>query len=252
MVCHLRSLEEFGRQAFPRGSMLGGRLEAAKEPGHFWGKGNLKITFDRVILPNGDYPVPAKIIAAKGLRVDKKGDIDGKGHAKRDVAEWMFPPLWPWKIVMLPARGPRPTLKGEEPLQLRLMDDLVIPRTLAYGPSGDPNRPPYATPFQSSAATMGKQLSRPQLAVEKRVVSGGEAETQLTTGASGEVTTLVLRTLEVYVVNKYRIDGDVLLFRQVDGAKGVVDVSQVDWRKTWELTEAARSVGMPTMAWQIN
>lgn len=99
---------------------------------------------------------------------------------------------------------------------------------------------------------MGKQLSRPQLAVEKRVVSGGEAETQLTTGASGEVTTLVLRTLEVYVVNKYRIDGDVLLFRQVDGAKGVVDVSQVDWRKTWELTEAARSVGMPTMAWQIN
>lgn len=139
------SPEELGgiREAgLPAWQHVGWSPRSGEGTGPLWGKGKLKITFDRVILPNGDYPVPAKIIAAKGLRVDKKGDIDGKGHAKRDVAEWMFPPLWPWNVVMLPARGPRPTLKGEEPLQLRLMDDLVIPWTLAYGPSGDPNRPP--------------------------------------------------------------------------------------------------------------
>jgi len=27
--------------------------------------------------------------------------------------EWLIPPLWPWKILMLPAKGPRPALKGE-------------------------------------------------------------------------------------------------------------------------------------------
>src|SRR5439155_26389746 len=58
----------------------------------------------------------------------------GKGHAKRDVAEWMIPVLWPWKVVSLPMRGPRPTLKGEESLELRLMDDISVPATVANGP----------------------------------------------------------------------------------------------------------------------
>ena len=49
----------------------------------------------------------------------------GHGHAKRDAIEWMIPPLWPWKVVSLPARGPRPMLKGEEALTLRLMEDIV-------------------------------------------------------------------------------------------------------------------------------
>ena len=62
VLCHLRAQQEFGRVLFPRGSMLGGHLEAEKEPGHFIGKGYLKITFDRVILPYGDLPVPAKVI----------------------------------------------------------------------------------------------------------------------------------------------------------------------------------------------
>src|SRR5215469_4047819 len=147
VLCHLRTQQEFGKVLFPRGSMLGGHLEAEKEPGHFIGKGYLKITFDRVILPYGDLPVPAKMIQAKGFKVDKKGDIDGKGHAKRDVAEWMVPPLWPWKVISLPMRGPRPTLRGEEPLELRLMDDISFPATMAYGPM-KPDRPPYASEAQ--------------------------------------------------------------------------------------------------------
>src|ERR1700757_2068288 len=120
VLCQLRTMQEFGRPVFPRGSMLRGHLEADKDPGHFIGKGYLKLTFDRVIVPTGDIPLPAKVIQAKGYKVDKQGDIKGKGHAKRDVAEWMIPPLWPWKTLMLPARGPRPTMKGEEPMQLRL------------------------------------------------------------------------------------------------------------------------------------
>jgi len=40
--------------------------------------------------------------------------------------EWMIPPLWPWKVIMLPARGPRPTLKVTSVLTLRLMDDVQV------------------------------------------------------------------------------------------------------------------------------
>jgi hypothetical protein len=135
VLCHLRSQVEFGRQTFPRGSYLVGHLEAAKDPGHFWGKGFIKIVFDRIGMPQGDMPLDAKVIATRGYKVDKYGDIDGKGHAKRDVVEWLIPPLWPWKIITLPMRGPRPTLKGESVLTLRLMDDVQLPQvSQTFGP----------------------------------------------------------------------------------------------------------------------
>ncbi len=148
VLCHLGSLSEFGRNVFPRGAYMSGHLEADKEPGHFVGKGYLKIVFDRIGTPNADINVDSKVIAARGYHVDKEGDIKGKGHAKRDAIEWMFPPLWPWKVLMLPARGPRPTLKGEETLTLRLMEDVTVPRTGAWYSSRDWNfrdwRPPQA------------------------------------------------------------------------------------------------------------
>jgi hypothetical protein len=59
---------------FPRGSYLQGHLEAAKEPGHLFGKGYLQIQFDRIGLPNTDMPISSKIIVAHGYRVDRQGD----------------------------------------------------------------------------------------------------------------------------------------------------------------------------------
>src|SRR5246127_4593241 len=57
ILCHLSALREFGKAVFPRGSYLAGHLEAAKEPGHFVGKGYLKIEFDRIGFPDSDIPV---------------------------------------------------------------------------------------------------------------------------------------------------------------------------------------------------
>ena len=252
VVCHLKTMQEFGKPVFPRGSMLGGHLEADKEPGHFVGKGYLKITFDRVILPNGDLPVPAKVIQARGYKVDKEGDIDGKGHAKRDVAEWMLPPLWPWKVVSLPMRGPRPTLKGEEPLELRLMDDIVIPRTLAYGPAANSNRPPWASSKKPSAMNEA-QPGSVEPAVEKSVRA---TLSEPTPAGGGEpvarVTNLVLKSNAIYEVSKYRVNGDVLEFVELNGTTGAVDVNDVDWRKTTEMTSRVRSVDPPVLARQTN
>src|SRR5258707_5656862 len=269
VLCHLRTMQVFGRPLFPRGSMLGGHLEADKEPGHFFGKGYLKLTFDRVILPNGDLPVPAKVIRARGFNVDKQGDIEGKGHPKRDVVEWMIPPLWPWKVVSLPFRGPRPALKGEEPMQLRLMDDIVIPRSLAQ--ISHPDRPPYASSTQPSAYRVARQSGAMQLAVEKGAGSNIETPAnapQATVETAGDLqiserqpiepqssrrfTILVLKSNQVYEVAEYRRDGDLLMFRDLQGRKGGVDVKDVDWRKTSEMTAQVLSVDAPLISRQTN
>jgi hypothetical protein len=285
VLCHLKSFQEFGHTVFPRGSMLAGHLEDEKDPGHFVGKGYLKLTFDRVIVPTGDIPLPAKVIAAKGYKVDKQGDIKGKGHAKRDVVEWMIPPLWPWKVIMLPARGPRPTLKGEEPMQLRLMDDIVVPRNMSAAitvphnmpasivvphnvsaVASHPDRPPYASSNipKPNVNTAAPQLGSVQESglVEK---PAGVANENITPAAmtvntappvaelaAARVTTLVLKSNQVLEVTKYRIDGGVVIYHELNGTQGAVDAEQIDWRRTTQLTSEVRSVDLPVVARQTN
>ena len=281
VLCHLKSFQEFGRTVFPRGSMLAGHLEGDKEPGHFVGKGYLKITFDRVIVPSGDVPLPAKVIQAKGYKVDKEGDIKGNGHAKRDVVEWMLPPLWPWKVLSLPARGPRPTIKGEEPMELRLMDDIVVPRNMSASATfGHLDRPPYAssnspkpTSFESAAQSAPMQQSA--MTAEKPVVApsqnqnmvpvamtASEAAPTVTpsvapaappaTVSMSRVTMLVLKSNQVLEVTKYRIDSGVVSYQELNGKEGAVDSAQIDWRQTTQMTSGVRSVDLPLSARQTN
>src|SRR3974390_2085294 len=172
VLCHLHGVVEFGQQAFPRGTYLVGHLTAAKDPGHFVGKGYLQLQFDRIGLPSGDLPLESKVIATNGYKVDREGKIDGKGHAKRDIAEWMLPPLWPWKVLMLPSRGPRPKLKGESSLTLRLMDDVDIPQVAqTFGPNWHFFVRPKNGAFQNGSFENGSlndaeaTSPRPQLAV---------------------------------------------------------------------------------------
>jgi len=285
VLCHLKSFQEFGHTVFPRGSMLAGHLEAEKDPGYFVGKGYLKITFDRVIVPTGDVPLPAKVIAAKGYKVDKQGDIKGKGHATRDVVEWMIPPLWPWKVLTLPARGPRPALKGEEPLQLRLMDDIVVPRNLSasivvphnvpasltvpYNVSAapsHPDRPPYASsnipkpgaypatpqpgPVQESAIT-----EKPASVANENIIPAAMSTNTAAPVAAlpaTRVTTLVLKSNEVLEVTKYRMDAGVVNYHELNGKVGAVGTEQIDWLRTTQMTAQVRSVDLPVVARQTN
>ena len=286
VLCHLKSFQEFGRTVFPRGSMLAGHLEEEKDPGHFVGKGYLKISFDRVIVPTGDVPLPAKVIAAKGYKVDKQGDIKGKGHAKRDVVEWMIPPLWPWKVLMLPARGPRPTLKGEEPMQLRLMDDIVVPRNLSASnavphnisasnvvpgnlssAAFHPDRPPYASSNipKPSTFTPGPDPGAVQQSVLTEKPAAGVANENILPAAmtvtatapvadapAVRVTALVLKSNQVLEVTKYRIDSGVVTYHELNGTVGAVDTAQIDWLRTTQMTAEVRSVDLPVVARQTN
>jgi hypothetical protein len=258
VLCHLHSVTEFGQQTFPRGSYLVGHLEGAKDPGHFWGKGYIKLVFDRIGLPNGDMPLDAKVIATRGYKVDKDGDIRGKGHATRDVVEWMIPPLWPWKIIMLPARGPRPTLKGESMLELRLMDDVQIPQVNASnGPDwhffGRPqiqNDSFYQGSYEGASARQGNN-GVPQLTVRRVSVTASEQTTAdempqvayasyitkgpAAGGTAPGVPVFILKTGMVLAVGNYTYQEGRISYELASGGSGVISTDEVDWTTTTQV-----------------
>jgi hypothetical protein len=164
VLCRISHSERYGHgAALPYNSYLAGSFEAYKDPGHFIGKGWMELAFDRMVIePNTIVPLSARVVDVPGYVVDKQGRIRGKGHAVRDTIEWSIPILWPIDLLMLPRRGPRPTLKEETRLTVKLMDDLALPDTqpLEQNPSGllrrpsdynPPPPPPDAGPAIASA-----------------------------------------------------------------------------------------------------
>lgn len=111
----------------PYGSYLGGEFAEFKDPGHFVGKGWMELSFDRLYVGDTVIPINAKVVDVPGYKIDAQGRILGKGHAVRDTVLWMIPVLWPIDLINLPRRGPRPTLKQETALTLRVMEDIQVP-----------------------------------------------------------------------------------------------------------------------------
>jgi hypothetical protein len=143
ILCHLTR-----SPGLPYGTMLTGQFADYRDPGHFVGKGWMELVFDRLLIqPSTSVPVSAKVIDVKGYRTNKQGRVIGKGHATRDAVLWTIPVLWPIDLLTLPGRGPRPTLKSETYLTVKLMGDLAIPSP-AYGfaahPSSLQSRPQYS------------------------------------------------------------------------------------------------------------
>ena len=155
VLCQV-SGSRYGRTILPYHSYLVGRFEDYKDPGHFVGKGWMELRFDRMVIePDTVIPLDARVVDAPGYKVDNQGRILGKGHETRDIVTWSIPVLWPIDLLMLPMRGPRPTLKEETRLTLKVMDDLPVPQTTTpqpdpYGlmhrqPSAEATPPPAPT-----------------------------------------------------------------------------------------------------------
>jgi hypothetical protein len=128
VLCQVSHVELYGRSTMPYGSYLEGRFEDYRDPGHFVGKGWMELKFDRLIIePDTVIPLSARVVSVPGYNIDREGRILGKGHAVRDIVEWSIPLLWPIDLINLPRRGPRPALKEETRLTLKIMDDLGVP-----------------------------------------------------------------------------------------------------------------------------
>ena len=202
------SVVMFGHSLIPRGAYLSGRLKNYRDPGHFVGKGWIQLEFTSLTLPGGSVPLDAKVISAARYRVNGDGKIQGRGHATRDAVEWAIPVLWPVKVLTLPARGPRPTLKSETRIELRLMEDLLIPESV-YATSS------VLTP-QPSAVQPGADVrdaifwrGNTRLPTHQAVTSTSNQSPATNRGlpsAQPRPTLLILRGGRVYLVTDYWVD----------------------------------------------
>jgi len=128
VMCQLGHTEAYARTSFPYGSYLIGHFAEYKDPGHFVGKGWMELDFDRLVVqPDTIVPLNARVVSTPGYKVDQEGRIHGNGHPVKDTVEWLIPVLWPLDIINLPRRGPRPVLKAESKLTLKVIDDFGIP-----------------------------------------------------------------------------------------------------------------------------
>jgi hypothetical protein len=229
LLCHLGPISTFGHPAFPRGAMLGGHLQEYKNPGHFVGKGWLELQFDRLLLPGAEVPISAKIISAPHLKVDKKGDIHGKGHATRDVVEWTLPVLWPLKVATLPARGPYPTLKGEVRIALRLMEDVELSTPAARYPVP---RPPTPSAYHYGFGASSNSMTTVAETVERAAYTARKQEP-----ASSKVTIIALKDGSAFLAADYWVKGGVMHFISSSGEDRLLPLGRIDLAETVQVNQ---------------
>ena len=247
VLCRATLQSQLGRGALPRSAYLVGRLGGSKDPGHFFGKGFLRLDFDHLSLADSDVPISAKVIAVRGYRVNRQGNILGHGHAKRDAVEWLFPPLWPWRILALPGRGPRPVLKGETPITLRLMSSVLVDMTDA--PSGGLGRRsstvvPESLPTARSASITealvnGQRPTTVAGTVPLPVTDSDSAVTKAVTvsvadsdASTSPLTLFTLRNGTTRAAVDYWLDNGRLYYVLLDRSERSADLSEIDWAWT--------------------
>jgi len=243
ILCDAGMLHEFGVSVFPRGAYLGGRLAEYRDPGHFWGKGWMQLSFDRILLPGAEVPISTKVISVPRLKVDSQGRIRGRGHTRRDAVEWALPILWPEKILTLPMRGPRPVLKGENRITLKLMQDISVPEGAAglnaYRPQLKPGL--FRTTPERAEPGLARDTATPAERSAQQSIRAAVTSQTTTIGSSPEpglqtVTFLVLKDGRGQVVSDYWFEsGQRIRFVSVDGTSGVLPIAVLDLGKTVKL-----------------
>jgi hypothetical protein len=152
---------------------------------------------------------------------------------------------------MLPARGPRPTLKGETVLSLRLMDDVQLPqvasaaaprlhsfsarpRTQSFGESESStssDRPALA--IRSSVVTRSTEVSA---AVEiPRASYASFVSTSAVSAVPAVVPSkpvFILNSGTVLAVGSYQYLDGRITYTLEHGGGGVVSTDEVDWNAT--------------------
>jgi len=246
ILCHVGALAAFGHSVFPRGAYLAGHFQEYRDPGRLFGKGWIELAFDRLVLPGATtLPLSAKVISVPHLRVDREGRLHGRGHPKRDALGWAVPVFWPVKVVTLPARGPRPALKGEVRIVLRLLEDIEVPATV-IGPrtiSSMPAAPPLGPsgidafssrlwPGSSPTASVAIPMSRATPAKEQaKLVSIDLADHP----SVQQLTMLILKGGSGYLARDYWLEAGQLHFLTPDGEHRLLPLERLDLEETVRL-----------------
>lgn len=247
ILCDTGSLREFGVSVFPRGAYLEGRFADAREPGHLWGKGWMQLEFDHILLPGAELPISTRVKSVPHLKVDLEGRIHGKGHARRDAVEWAIPILWPEKLLTLPMRGPRPALKQEALISMKLMESVSVPQGVA---GYQPYSPPLVRPGALRPAPVSKEPNLDMAMQEISAPPSGQprisaypqsqrvslASTHNQEQAVSEGTLLILKDGGAQLVKDYWFEsGQKIRFLTADGKAGVFPIEALDFGTTSKL-----------------
>jgi hypothetical protein len=230
VLCQVSHVEMYGRSTMPYGSYLVGHFEDYKDPGHFVGKGFMELKFDRMVIqPDTVIPLDARVVSVPGYNVDRVGRILGKGHAVRDTVLWMIPVLWPIDLINLPRRGPRPVLKEETRLTLKVMDDIGVPQIQEqqrdqYGFSHreptayEPPPPPPPAPAPIVYNYVAPQPPAPPVVVYR----------------TAPVVLVMRGGYGFYTRSYWPMGGYQIRYLMPNGAPAVMPMSQLDYQATYE------------------
>jgi hypothetical protein len=246
ILCHTGTLPALGHSVSYRGADLAGRFEEYRDPGHFFGKGWMELAFDRLILPGGIIlPLSAKVISVPHFKVDREGKIHGGGHPTRDAVEWAVPVLWPEKVVTLPARGPRPALKREVRVTLRLLEDVDVPATgvtsralpaiggsTRFRPSSLEVSPALRLVPGSASSTAGSLTEDVATQQQGKFLRGDYRD-----HSSEQRTLLILKGGSGYVARDYWVEGAVFHLLTTDGEHKMFPLSRLDLEETSRINQ---------------
>ena len=248
VLCHTGALPALGRSISYRGADLAGHFQEYRDPGHFFGKGWMDLAFDRLVLPGGvTLPLSAKVIAVSHFRVDREGKIHGVGHPKRDAAEWAIPPLWPEKLLTLPARGPRPTLKNEVRMTLRLLEDVGVPTTGVVSPASPAiGGSPRPRPSGSDLSPTLQMVPKSNFTAGMRDVGavnehGGFLRVDFRDHNPERGTPLILTGGGGYLARDYWVEAGVLHLLTTAGDHKIFPVSELDLEETVRLNRELKA-----------
>jgi hypothetical protein len=246
VLCQASPVEMFGRSVLPYGTYLEGRFEDYKDPGHFVGKGWMELKFDRMVLPPGQIiPLSAKVVYAPGMPVDKQGKIHGKGHPVRDSILWTIPVLWPIDLINLPRRGPRPVLKAESKLTLKVMDDVGVPMDPGTRAPISPSGPdPYGfSPRPSASFVPSPSPYRAYTPAVAPVRYAPQPAWQAEPEGEQRFTVLVMTDGNGRLATDYWFENGVQIrYIAANGASVVIPIERLDLDRT---VEANRRRGVP-------
>ena len=209
-----------------------GHFEDYRDPGHLVGKGWMELKFDRLVLqPDTVVSFSAKVVDVPKYGVDKQGRIHGNGHPVRDTVEWLIPVLWPIDLINLPRRGPRPVLKAETRLTLKIMDDIEVPTREMAGQGAPALEQRVPMSYAAPAPIVVEPTPAPAPVVYEYAPQP-PAPVMVRRPAPRPATLLVMRNGYGMYATNYWVQGNSLRYTATNGAPVVMPMGQLDVRAT--------------------
>ena len=141
----------------PRGSKVLGNVMESKQAGRLVGRAQTQIVLTSIFTADScEYPIDAKILEAGRYTATRDGVVVGRGHARRDLFEVLFPPTTIYQLIRIPSRGPSLVLDAETPITIKLMEPLAAQSAVSQAEVA-PSFPSAPAPARLDCATSGAQ-----------------------------------------------------------------------------------------------